>query len=141
MEPGCQADHCLILQGEQGLRKSTALRALAGDWFTDQVGDLANKDSQQQIHGVWIVEFSELEQVLGVRAELAIVKAFITRRVDRFRPPYDRRPQDFPRQCVFAGSVNLQTPLRDETGARRFWTVSCGNVDAWRLERDRDQLW
>jgi predicted P-loop ATPase len=106
MEPGCQVDHCLILQGPQGRRKSTALRVLAGEWFADQVGDLAQKDSAQAIHGVWIVEFGELEQVLGVRAETAVVKAFITRRVDRFRPPYERRPMDFPRQCVFAGTVN-----------------------------------
>lgn len=141
MEPGCQVDHCLILQGPQGRRKSTALRVLAGDWFTDQVGDLNNKDSAQQIHGVWIVEFAELEQLLGLRAETAIVKAFITRRVDRFRPPYDRRPADFPRQCIFAGTVNLDTFYRDETGARRFWAVSCGAIDIPGLERDRDQLW
>jgi predicted P-loop ATPase len=142
MEPGCQADHCLILVGPQGRRKSTALRVLAGgDWFTDQVGDLAQKDSVQAIHGKWIVEFAELEQVLGMRAELAVVKAFITRRVDRFRPPYERRPDDFPRQCVFAGSVNLETFLRDETGGRRFWPVSCGAIDIPGLERERDQLW
>jgi predicted P-loop ATPase len=140
-EPGCQCDHCLILQGPQGRRKSTALRVLAGDWFTDQVGDLANKDSAQQIHGVWIVEFAELEQVLGLRAETAMVKAFITRRVDRFRPPYERRPADFPRQCVFAGTVNLEQFYRDETGARRFWAVECGAIDIAALERDRDQLW
>jgi predicted P-loop ATPase len=140
-EPGCQVDHCLILQGPQGQRKSTLLRVLAGDWFTDQVGDLNNKDSAQQIHGVWIVEFAELEQLLGLRAETAVVKAFITRRVDRFRPPYDRRPADFPRQCIFAGTVNLGEYFRDDTGARRFWPVSCGFIDIAGLERDRDQLW
>jgi predicted P-loop ATPase len=141
MEPGCQADHCLILQGPQGRRKSTLLRVLAGEWFTDQVGDLANKDSAQQIHGVWIVEFAELEQLLGLRAETAVVKAFITRRVDRFRPPYDRRPADFPRQCVFAGTVNLEQFYRDDSGSRRFWAVECGSIDIAALERDRDQLW
>jgi putative DNA primase/helicase len=141
MEPGCQVDHCLILQGPQGRRKSTALRVLAGEWFTDQVGDLNNKDSAQQIHGVWIVEFAELEQLLGLRAETAVVKAFITRRVDRFRPPYERRPADFPRQCIFAGTVNLGEYFRDDTGARRFWPVSCGAIDVKGLERDRDQLW
>jgi predicted P-loop ATPase len=141
MEPGCQADHCLILQGPQGRRKSSALRVLAGEWFTDQVGDLAQKDSAQAIHGVWIVEFGELEQVLGMRSEMAVVKAFITRRVDRFRPPYERRPADFPRQCIFAGSVNLNEFLRDETGARRFWPVTCGPIDVAGLERERDQIW
>jgi predicted P-loop ATPase len=145
MQPGVQADHCLILQGEQGARKSSALRALAGEWFTDQVGgDLSQKDSAQAIAGVWIVEFGELEQVVGMRAEMATVKAFITRRVDRYRPPYERRPADFPRQCVFAGSVNQDEFLRDETGGRRFWPVKVsvsGPIDVDALERDRDQLW
>ena len=140
-EPGCQVDHCLILQGPQGQRKSTALRVLAGEWFTDQVGDLSNKDSQQQLQGVSIVEFSELEQLLGLRAETAIVKAFITRRVDRFRPPYGTRVESFPRQCVFAGTVNLGEYFRDDTGARRFWPVLCGVIDTSALERDRDQIW
>ncbi len=142
MQPGCQADHCLILVGPQGRRKSTALRVLAGDeWFTDRVGDLAEKDSLQNIHGKWIVEFAELQDVVGKRAEEGAVKSFITCRVDRFRPPYERRPQDFPRQCVFAGSVNLDEFLRDETGGRRFWPVSCGEIDIGALQRDRDQLW
>ncbi len=141
MQPACQADHCLILEGPQGRRKSSALRVLAGEWFTDQVGDLSQKDAAQQIHGVWIVEFAELEQVVQQRAEAAVVKAFITRRVDRFRPPYERRPADFPRQCVFAGSVNLESYLRDETGGRRFWSVRCGEINVPALERDRDQLW
>ncbi len=144
MEPGCQVDHCLIFEGPQGVRKSGALRALAGEWFTDQVGaELANKDSALQIHGVWIVEFAELEQVVGLRAEMATVKAFLTRRVDRFRPPFERRPMDFPRQCVFAGSVNKQGYLKDETGARRFWpvTTTLTKIDVARIERERDQLW
>jgi predicted P-loop ATPase len=117
------------------------LRVLAGEWFTDQVGDLNNKDSAQQIHGVWIVEFSELEQLIGQRSEAATVKAFITRRVDRFRPPYERRPANFQRQCVFAGTVNLTEYFRDESGARRFWPVTCGAIDIAGLERERDQLW
>lgn len=141
MKPGCQADHCLILQGQQGVGKSSALELMGGEWFTNQVGDITQKDSAQQLGGRWIVEFSELEQLLGLRAELAATKAFITRRVDRYRPPYDRRPADFPRQCVFSGSVNLGQFLRDETGARRFWPVQCGKVDLAGLERDRDMLW
>jgi predicted P-loop ATPase len=142
MQPGCQADHCLVLVGPQGRKKSTALRVLAGDeWFTDRVGDLQEKDSLQNIHGKWIVEFAELQDVVGRRAEEGAVKAFITCRFDRFRPPYERRPQDFARQCVFAGSVNLDEFLKDETGGRRFWPVSCGAIDIAALQRDRDQLW
>lgn len=141
MLPGCQADHCLILQGGQGTGKSTALRIMAGEWFTDDVEDLGSKDSAMQAHGVWIVEFAELDVMLGVRVEMARVKAFVVRRVDHFRPPYGRQTADFPRQCVFAGSVNLSTYLRDETGGRRFWPVTCKLADLAGLARDRDQIW
>ena len=142
MEPGCQADHCLIFQGLQGLGKSTALRTLAGDdWFNDDVEDLGSKDSAMQIHGKWIIELGELDAVVSARSEMSRVKAFITRRIDHFRPPYGRRTADFPRQCVFAGSINKEEYLRDETGARRFWPVKCTKADVRGLARDRDQLW
>jgi predicted P-loop ATPase len=142
--PGCQVDHCLILKGEQGVRKSGALRTLAGaEFFTDQMPDLSDKDSSLQVQGRWIIEFSELQQLVGLRAEMETVKSYITRRVDRFRPPFERRPADFPRRCVFAGSVNLETFLADETGGRRWWVVTCNLplVDIAKLESERDQIW
>ena len=69
------------------------------------------------------------------------IKSFLTRTVDRYRPPYERYVIDVPRQCVFAGSVNPDTYLRDETGNRRFWPIRCGQIDLEALRRDRDQLW
>lgn len=142
MQPGCQADHCLILQGVQGLMKSTALRTLAGDeWFNDDIEELGSKDSAMQIHGKWIIELGELDAIVSQRSEMSKVKAFITRRIDHFRPPYGRRTADYPRQCVFAGSINADTYLRDETGARRFWPVACTHVDLSALTAARDQLW
>ena len=69
------------------------------------------------------------------------VKAFMSRKVDHYRPSYGRRSQDFPRQCVFIGSTNDDSYLGDETGGRRFWPVKIGTIDLEKLKADRDQLW
>ena len=142
MKPGCQADYTLILQGEQGIQKSSALRVLGGEWFTDDIEELGSKDSAMQLLGIWIVELGELSQIVGQRAEMERIKSFLPKRIDHFRPPYGRRTADFPRQCVFAGSTNAETYFRDETGNRRFWPVACPRAaDVEALARDRDQLW
>ncbi len=140
MKPGAKVDTCLILEGKQGIGKSRALKILAGEFFTDSIPDLHSKDAAVQLAGVWIVELAELDS-LG-RAESATIKAFMSRQTDRFRPPYGKRAEDAPRQCVFAGSVNESEYLKDATGARRFFPVKCGDVfDLAGLESDRDQLW
>jgi len=137
--PGAKADCCLILEGPQGIRKSTALRILAGEHFTDELADLGSKDAAMQTRGVWIIELSELDSLS--HSDVARIKAFMSRTTDRFRPPYGMRLVESPRQCVFAGTVNHSTYLRDETGGRRFWPVACGRIDVDALVRDRDQLW
>jgi len=140
MQPGAKADHMLILEGPQGGKKSSAIKLLAGaEWFTDELAEIGTKDAAQQMRGVWVVEFAELDAIS--RAEVSRIKAFLTRTVDRYRPPYERYVITVPRQCVFAGSVNPETYLRDETGNRRFWPVRCGSIDLDALARDRDQLW
>jgi predicted P-loop ATPase len=137
--PGAKADCCLILEGPQGIRKSTALRTLAGEYFTDELADLGTKDAAMQTRGVWIIELSELDSLS--HSEVARIKAFMSRTTDRFRPPYGMRLVESPRQCVFAGTVNHSTYLRDETGGRRFWPITCGRIEIEALARDRDQLW
>jgi len=112
--PGAKAYCCLILEGAQGSKKSTALKTLAGPYFADELADLGTKDSVLQTQGVWIIELSELDSLS--RAEVGRIKAFMSRTTDRFRPPYCKRLIESPRQCVFAGSVKHSSYLRDDSG-------------------------
>lgn len=141
LEPGCQVDTAMVLEGDQGIRKSTAWRVLASDaWFSDSLPpDLAHKDARDHLRGKWIIDLSELAQFK--RAEIETIKAFISRRHEQYRPSYGRHEVRFPRQCVFAGTTNADSYLVDPTGNRRFWTVACTTVDLAALKRDRDQLW
>jgi putative DNA primase/helicase len=140
MEPGCKADHLLVLEGDQGIGKSTVVRILAGDaWFTDQIADLGSKDASMQLRGMWIIELGELGALN--RSELERQKAFISQQCERFRLPYGYRLVNHPRQCVFIGTTNSDTWLKDETGGRRFWPVKCGVIKLADLTRDRDQIW
>ena len=137
-KPGCKVDTCLILEGGQGKFKSTAVHTLAGDWYTDDLRDISSKDAALQAQ-TWIVELSELDSL--TRAEASHIKAFISRQVDRFRPPYGKRIEEFPRPGIFVGTVNPSEYLKDDTGARRFWPVETGHIHIPWLAEDRDQLW
>jgi putative DNA primase/helicase len=139
--PGCKADCCLILEGKQGIYKSTVFKVLAGvDWFCDEIADLGSKDSSLQMVGKLIIELAELD-ALG-RGEVSRVKAFMSRSVDVYRPPYGRQTIKQPRQCVFGGTVNEDEYLRDPTGGRRFWPIKCGvGIKLEELKAVREQLW
>ena len=139
MVPGIKADGCLVLEGAQGLRKSSFLRTLAGEYFSDSPIEIGSKDAFLSLRGVWIAELAELATYL--RKDPDTLKQFMSSPVDRYRPPYATEAEDFPRQCVFAGTVNHFTYLKDATGARRFNPVRVTRVDLSALERDRDQLW
>ena len=139
-KPGCKADCALVLEGPQGIGKSTVLRNLSYPWFTDEIATFGTKDASEQTIGVWIVELSELDAVTRA-ADVTHVKAFMSRQCDRFRVSYGRRVQEYPRQCVFAATSNSATWNRDETGGRRWWPLTCGKVWAEEIKAARDQLW
>jgi hypothetical protein len=139
-QPGCIAKYVLVIEGDQDLGKSTALCILGGEWFTDDIATLGSKDAQMQVGNAWIIELAELDSTR--RADISAIKAFISRSVDQFRPPYGEHLIRQERQSVLAATVNPSGAyLHDETGAVRFWPVKATCIDLEALARDRDQLW
>ena len=139
LQPGVKADSVLVLEGPQGIGKSSTGRILFEPWFTDHLPDLCSKDAFLQLAGMWCVELAELDAI--GRADASRIKSFLSSSVDRYRLPYGKRAIDVPRASVFLGTVNHGSYLRDETGNRRFWPVQCGRIDLAALRLDKDQLW
>lgn len=139
MAPGSKVDTVLVLEGKQGAKKSTALRVLAGPWFSDSPLIIGNKDSMQMASYRWIIELAELASLRSSETEAQ--KAFISACVDNYRPPYGKAPEEFKRFAVFGGSTNQGEYLPDETGNRRYWPCLISGCDTIRLRQDRDQLW
>jgi len=136
--PGCKVDNVPIIEGPQGIGKSSALRILFDPWFADEIADLGSKDAAMQAQGRWLIEWSELDSMS--RSETASTKAFISRTTDRFRPPYGHRVIESPRSCVFWGTTNAEGYLKDETGGRRFWPIKAHRINVGGIRLMRDQL-
>lgn len=129
MRPGCKVDTMLVLEGQQGARKSSLLNVLAlrDDWFSDSLPhDLASKDAREHLPGRLIIEMAEMSQLR--RSEMETVKSFLTCRFDKYRPSYGRVNISWPRQNVFVGTTNTDDYLVDATGNRRFWPLKTTTI-------------
>lgn len=140
-EPGCKQDSVLILHGPQYIGKSTFFSILGREWFSDEMMSLDDKDSKILLRKFWIIEWAELDSMRKARDQ-SLIKSFISRRVDSYRPPYGRIVCEAPRHCVIVGTTNDDFFLRDPTGSRRFWTINIQRPMnlSW-IEDNRDQLW
>ncbi len=144
--PGIKFDSMIVLNGDQGIGKSTLIAKLGGEWYSDSLNlsDMNDKTAAEKLQGYWIMEIGELA---GMRkADLDKVKAFISRQDDKYRASFGRRVTPHPRQCVFFGTTNSQNGyLRDITGNRRYWNVKVpgnGRYKPWDMDEDTvRQIW
>lgn len=140
MRPGCFQKHIVVVQGAQDLGKSRALMALGKEFHREiNVSVTTEKDFYMAIQGVWIAEIPEMDALR--KADRNRVKAIISSTIDRFRPPYSRHMQDFPRRCIFTCTTNDQTVYDDPSGGTRFWIIEAkekANIEY--IEKNREQL-
>ena len=144
LSPGVKYDYMPIISGPQGIGKSTLLKLLGKDWFSDSLQTFEGKEAAEMLQGVWINEIGELQGM--TRSEVNDIKGFLSRSEDLYRVPYGRRTNAFPRRCVFFGTTNDSEYLRDATGNRRFWPVDVMKTepvkDVFRqLAGEVDQIW
>lgn len=139
--PGCKFDHMPVLEGEQGIGKSSVCRELFGAaWFSDAIPEeLASRDAALALLGVWLLEFAEIQHL--IRNEVEVIKAFLSRSTDRYRPPYGKAFVEHPRHGVLIGTTNATDYLRDSSGNRRIWPVRCTIADVAWVTANRDHLW
>ncbi|WP_143314962.1 virulence-associated E family protein [Clostridium sp. HBUAS56017] len=120
-KPGIKFDNMLILSGKQGVGKSTIIKKLGMEWYSDSLTTVSGKEAYEQLQGVWILEMAEM--MATKKADIEATKHFLSKTEDIYRVAYGRRTSRFPRQCIFIGTSNEHEFLRDRTGNRRFWPV------------------
>lgn len=146
LRPGCKFDSILVLNGPQGVGKSTLIAKLAGEWFSDSLnlGDTKDKTAAEKLQGYWILEIGELAGLK--KAEVETLRSFLSRQNDIYRAAFGKRATPHLRQCVFFGTTNAENGyLRDTTGNRRFWPVRTpghGKKQSWNLTHEEiQQIW
>lgn len=135
--PGCKVDTMIVLEGDQGIGKSTVLEKLGGPYYSIMRDAPDSKDFAIVLAGKWLVEIAEMHAFS--RSDIASVKRTLTTACDTYRPPYGKHSADHPRMSVFAGSVNRNDWNHDATGARRFWPVACRFAKPDIAQANRDQ--
>lgn len=138
MRPGCKVDTVPVLEGSQGAGKSTGLSILGGKWFVECHESVMTKDFYGVLQGHMLVEIAEMHSFS--RSEVERIKGVISNQKDRYRKAYGRNTEDHPRQTVLVCTTNRDDWQKDDTGARRFWPVRCGQVDLDWLRHNREQL-
>lgn len=142
---GYQHDGMLILEGDQGFRKTSFLRVLGSVFGREAYTELSdalgrNKDDIMKLKGKCIVELAELGSMR--KSDLETFKAFISLKMDEYRAPYGKKPIKAPRMIVFAGTTNRDNYLTDPTGNRRIWPATVtAKIDTDKLEADLEQIW
>lgn len=146
LRPGCKFDSMLVLNGPQGVGKSTLIAKLAGEWFSDSLnlGDTKDKTAAEKLQGYWVLEIGELAGLK--KAEVETLRSFLSRQNDIYRAAFGKRATPHLRQCVFFGTTNAESGyLRDTTGNRRFWPVKTpgsGKKQSWNLTHEEIlQIW
>lgn len=123
MRPGIKYDTMLVLTGPQGIGKSTLIRYLGQDWFSDSLSTVSGKEAYEQLQGAWLIEMGELTATR--KSDIEATKLFLSKSEDVYRAAYGRRTNRYKRQCIFFGTSNDREFLRDKTGDRRSWPVDC----------------
>ncbi|WP_017726750.1 virulence-associated E family protein [Halalkalibacterium ligniniphilum] len=144
-QPGCKFDNILVMVGPQGVGKSYIIKKLGQRWHSDSLNTVMGKEAYEQLQGAWLIEMAELSATR--KAEAEAVKHFISKQEDSYRVAYGRQVSVFPRQCVFFGTTNDNTFLKDRTGNRRFWPVvvrkNAPKKSIWNdmNQHEIDQIW
>ncbi|WP_434302644.1 VapE domain-containing protein [Clostridium botulinum] len=143
--PGIKFDTMLVLSGPQGIGKSTIIKKLGKDWYSDSLTTVSGKEAYEQLQGFWLIEMGEMTATK--KADIEATKHFLSKQEDIYRVAYGRRTSRFQRQCIFIGTTNDKEFLRDKTGSRRFWPVDVGiqkhNKYVWSdlTDYEINQIW
>ncbi len=141
IDPGCKFDYMVILEGRQGLKKSTFWNVLGGEFYEEISFGGNEQRIIENMQGAWFIEISELNGFR--RQEADWLKSFITRKSDKTRLAYERRSGPLLRHNIFVGTFNPSGDnefLKDDTGNRRFIPIVCGEINIEGLRNVRDQL-
>lgn len=147
-EPGCKFDNMIVLQGNQGIGKSSICELISMNFAnTISLSEIGNKDLVDKLNKTWIAIIDEMDTFN--RKEMSTIKTFLSLGSDSTRLAYGRYTKKFDRKCIFIGSTNDDTFLRDSTSSveRRFWIIRCnkltmdGKIREVLTQDYIDQLW